>query len=127
MRPILLLSLVGALSAPAAAGDVTIDFGFRTGRGVAIGFGYSNAKARRHRVVHQRWIPGHYETVAKQVWVAGVCEQVWQPAVYGWSRDRCGRRIRVLVRPAGYVTVQRPGRWQTVQETVWVPGHYERC
>jgi hypothetical protein len=126
MRPILLLSLVGALSVPAAAGDISIDFGFRNGHGVSIGFGYTNAH-RRAVVVRQKWIPGHYETVSKDVWVPEVREQVWQPAQYGWSRDRCGRRIRVLVRPAGYVTVVHPGRWKCIQETVWVPGHYERC
>jgi hypothetical protein len=128
MRPILLLSLVGALSAPASAGDISVDFGFRSGKGIAIAFGFSN----RHRheappVVVQKWVPGHYATVSKRVWVAGVCEQVWQPAVYGWSYDRCGRRVQVLVRPAGYVTVERPGHYETVQQTVWVAGHYQRC
>lgn len=127
MRPILLLSLVGAISAPAAAGDISIDFGFRSNRGVAIAFGYRDGHRRPAPVVHRRWVPGHYETVSKQVWVPGTCEQVWQPAQYEWRYDHCGRRIRVLVRPAGYVTVERPGYWQTVQQTVWVAGHYVRC
>jgi hypothetical protein len=35
--------------------------------------------------------------------------------------------MRVLVRPAGYVTVHTPGRYETVCEQVWVPGRYVRC
>ena len=128
MRPILLLSLVGALSAPAAAGDISFGFGFREGKGVSVAFGYSEHKHRRHApVVHRKWVPGHYETVHRQVWVPGACEQVWQPAQYEWRYDHCGRRVRVLVREAGYVTVERPGHYETVCEQVWVPGRYVRC
>jgi len=130
MRPILLLSLVGALSAPAVAGDISIGFGYTDGHGFRIGFGYTDRHDHRHvqrEVVHRKWVAGHYETVERRVWVPGVRETVWQPAEYGWSRDRCGRRIRVLVRPAGYVVVQRPGYFRTVCEQVWVPGHYVRC
>ncbi|MCK6462126.1 MAG: hypothetical protein L6Q95_19760 [Planctomycetes bacterium] len=131
MKPILLLSLVGALAAPAAAGDVSIGFGYSEGHGVSIGFGYREKHrhhdhGRRH-VEHRKWVPGHYETVHRQVYVPGWCEQVWQPAEYRWTRDHCGRRVRVLVRPAGYVTVERPGYYKTVCEQVWVPGRYVRC
>jgi hypothetical protein len=121
MRSILLLSLVGALSAPAAAGDISFGFGYRDGgrQGVAVRFGYSNG--------HRQYVPGHYETVRRQVWVAGACEQIWQPAQYGWRHDHCGHRVRYLIRAAGYVTVQRPGHYDTVCEQVWVPGHYVRC
>ena len=128
MRPILLLSLVGALSAPAAAGDVSFGFGFRDGgrHGVSVAFGYSNGHNHR-RHVNQKWVPGHYETVHRQVWVPGACEQVCQPAQYEWRHDHCGHRVRVLVRQAGYVTVQRPGHYDTVCEQVWVPGRYVRC
>lgn len=128
MKPILLLSLVGALSAPAAAGDVSFGFGFREGRGVSVAFGYSEHK-HRHRapVVHRKWVPGHYETVERQVYVPGTCEQVWQPAQYEWRYDHCGNRVRVLVRQAGYVHVERPGYYRTVCEQVWVPGRYVRC
>jgi hypothetical protein len=124
MRPILLLSLVGALSAPAAAGDIAFGFGYRDGgrHRISVGFGYSEWGHR-----HRTWVPGHYETVSRQVWVPGGCEQVWQPAEYGWRHDHCGRRMRVLVRPAGYVTVHTPGRYETVCEQVWVPGRYVRC
>jgi len=128
MKPILLLSLVGALSVPAAADDFTFGFGYRGGGRISVGFGYSSEHRRvAARVVTRKWVPGHYEAVSRQVWVPGVCEQVWQPAEYGWAYDRCGRRVRVLVHPAGYVTVERPGHWTCVQETVWVAGHYVRC
>jgi len=125
MRSILLLSLVGALSAPAAAGDVTFGFGYRDGgrHGVSVRFGYSDRKHNHHK----KWVPGRYETVHRKVWVAGACEQVWQPAQYAWQVDHCGRRVRVLVRAAGYVTVQRAGHYETVCEQVWVPGRYVRC
>jgi hypothetical protein len=133
MRPILLLSLVGALSAPAAAGDISIGFGYSDGHGISVGFGYRDRDGDHHRghghrhVVNRKWVPGHYETVHRQVYVPGRCEQVWQPAEYRWTRDHCGRRVRVLVRKAGYVTVERPGYYKTVCEQVWVPGQYVRC
>jgi hypothetical protein len=136
MRSILLLSLVGVLSAPAAAGDISIGFGYSDGRGISIGVGYRDRDddhrhhGHRHahrEVVHRKWVAGHYETVHRKVWVPGTCEQVWQPAVYRHARDHCGRRVRVLVRPAGYVAVQRPGHYTTVCEQVWVPGRYVRC
>jgi hypothetical protein len=120
MRSILLLSLVGALAAPAAAGDIDFSFGFHKGgrHAVSVTFGHRS---------HHRYVPGHYETVTKEVWVAGGCETVWQPAQWGWRRDRCGHRVRYLIRPAGYVQVHTPGRWECVKETVWVPGRYVRC
>jgi hypothetical protein len=129
MRPILLLSLVGALSAPAAAGDVTFGFGYRDGGGVSVAFGYSDHKHkhRQYGHAHRKWVPGHYETVHRQVWVPGTCEQVWQPAEYRWQTDHCGHRVRVCVRQAGYVTVERPGYYKTVCDQVWVPGRYVRC
>lgn len=125
MRSILLLTVLGALAVPAAADDITFGFGYRNGGRWSVGFGYSNGNHRR--VVNQKWVPGHYEVVSRDVWVPGVCEQVWQPAQYGWACDRYGRRVQVLVRAAGYVTVQRPGHYRCVQETVWVAGHYVRC
>jgi hypothetical protein len=134
MRSILFLSLVGVLSAPAAAGDISIGFGYSDGRGLSIGVGYRDRDGdHRHHghrhveVVHRKWVPGHYETVHRQVYVPGTCEQVWQPAEYRWTRDHCGRRVRVLVRAAGYVTVERPGYYTTVCEQVWIPGRYVRC
>jgi hypothetical protein len=133
MKPILLLSLVGALAAPAAAGDISIGFGYSEGRGVSIGFGYRDDKKHRHndhghrKVEHRKWVPGHYETVHRKVFVPGRCEQVYRPAEYRWTHDHCGRRVRVLVRAAGYVTVERPGHYETVCEQVWVPGRYVRC
>jgi len=125
MRSILLLTVLGALAVPAAADDITFGFGYRNGGRWSVGFGYSNGHNRRG--VNQKWAPGHYEVVSREVWVPGVCEQVWQPAQYGWAYDHCGRRVQALVRAAGYVTVERPGHYQCVQETVWVPGHYVRC
>ena len=127
MRPILLLSLVGALAAPAAADDITFGFGYGNGGRWSVGFGYSNSHRHHVERVHRTWVAGHYETVHRQVYVPGCRETVWQPAQYAWQYDHCGHRVRVLVREAGYVTVQKPGYYKTVCEQVWVPGHYERC
>jgi hypothetical protein len=127
MKPILLLSLVGALAAPAAAGDVSFGFGFGHGKGgnrVTLAFGYQSNGHRHHDRV---WVPGHYDTVVKKVWVTGSFQRVWQPARFGWRRDHCGHRVRVLLRPAGYVMVQTAGHWENVTERVWVPGRYVSC
>jgi hypothetical protein len=39
----------------------------------------------------RRWVPGHYETICRPVYVAGCEERTWVPAAYGWVRDRYGR------------------------------------
>jgi hypothetical protein len=125
MKPILLLSLMGALAAPAAAGDVSFGFGFghgHRGNRISVAIGYNG-----HRHHDRVWVPGHYETVVKKVWVSGGCERVWQPAQYGWRYDHCGRRVQVLLRPAGYVTVHSAGHWERVTERVWVPGRHVAC
>lgn len=133
MKPLMLLTLMGALAAPAAAGDLSLDFGFRHsrhGKGIAISVGYrSGHRAQRHHRRHHHhdrceYVPGHYEFVQKKVWVAGGLRKEWRPARWGWRYDACGRRVRVLVRPAGYVMVHVPGHWDYVQERVWVSGRY---
>lgn len=131
MKPLMLLTLMGALAAPAAAGDLSIDFGFRHarhGNGISIAVGYRNGhrvERNRHRHNdHCQYVPGHYEVVQKQVWVPGGLRKEYRPARWGWRYDACGRRVRVLVRPAGYVMVQVPGHWDYVQERIWVAGYY---
>ena len=53
-------------------------------------------RGRQHR---QRavWIPGHYQ-------------RVYRPAEFRWT-FRCGQRIRICVRSAGYERIWVPGRW----------------
>jgi hypothetical protein len=130
MRSILLLPLVGALAVPAAA-DWT-----PTMSGHVVGFGFNYPLKDRHHTsswrrrdragcASRRWAPAHYATVSRDVWVPASCEQVWRPAQWGWTY-RSGRRVRSLVRPAGYVTVHSPGHYECVQTRVWVPGRYER-
>jgi hypothetical protein len=133
MRSILLLSLLGALAAPASAdwtptmsGNV-IGFGFRyrdRDKGISVGVGYRDGYRNGYRHRHRHWVPGHYDVVTRRVWVPGAHETVWQPAEWGWRHDACGGHVRYLVRPAGYVTIHHPGHWDYVQERVWVPGHY---
>ena len=68
---------------------------------------------RSHRIVETcRYIPGHHEDRARQVWIEGYTKRVQVPAKYREYRDACGRLHRELVRHA-YV------------RNVWVPGHHE--
>jgi hypothetical protein len=78
-----------------------------------------------HRHRYRRvWVPGHYEIVHRKVWVPGYTHKVWRPAKYGYRRDRCGFRVRYLVRPAYWQTVYVPGHWDHQTQKVWRPGHY---
>jgi hypothetical protein len=68
------------------------------------------------------WIPGHYETVSRPVWVEPCAEQVWVPAVYEWRYHGCGRRYRECARPGRFERVCRPGRYEVRAVQVWVEG-----
>jgi len=70
-------------------------------------------------------VPGHYETVQSKVWVPAYTRKVRRPARYGYRRDRCGHRIRYIVRPAHWKTVRVAGHWDYRSQTVWRPGRYE--
>lgn len=143
MKPLALASLL-ALAAPAVdAGDV----GFRIGIGiqhkgvnVRVGVGNTGPRAKhapapaprpkvryrrhRHHRHHRVWVPGHYEVVQTKVWVPAYTRKVWRPAQYGHRRDRCGFRVRYLVRPGYWETIYVPGHWDYRSQKVWRPGHY---
>ena len=132
MKPLLIASLLAVAAPTASAGDVDFHFGFRNGN-VRIGVGVRKDEHRRGRhhgrrpveVCERTWVRGHYDTVEKRVWIPGCRERVWQPAEYRIRRDRCGHRVRVLVRRAGYRVIETPGRWETHCERIWHPGHWE--
>ena len=144
MKPLLIASLL-ALAAPAAdAGDVKVRFGFGYSKhdGLRIGVGIRKDKHRHHRHYrhdrhnrhhrhhrrihhhHRRWVPGHYETVVVRHWVPGHYERVYEPVRYGYRRDRCGTRVRYVVRHGYHRKVWVPGRYVERHERVWRPGHY---
>lgn len=67
------------------------------------------------------WVPGHYETVYRQVWIDGCTERVWTPPVYEWQYH--GRNpYRTCVRGGRFEFVRRNGRFETRPAQVWVEG-----
>lgn len=79
--------------------------------------GYSHAPRRV-------WVPGHYETRCEQVFVPGCTERVWVEPVFELRLGACHTWIRVEVAPGHWRTVQHPGRYETREVRVWIPGHY---
>ena len=68
------------------------------------------------------WMPGHYETVYRPVWIEGCVDRVWVPPVYRWEYHGCGRPVRVCVCGGHFEMVRRPGRYESRAVTVWVDG-----
>ena len=68
------------------------------------------------------WIPAHYETIVDRVWIGGSEQRVWEPALYDWRRDACGRPFQVCVRPGSWRNVCTPGHFEERSRQVWCPG-----
>ena len=68
------------------------------------------------------WIPGHYETVYRQVWIEGCVERVWMPPVYERQYYGCNRPYRACVRGGGFQVVRGNGHFETRPVQVWVEG-----
>jgi len=79
----------------------------------------------RRESARQVWVPGHYETVQRRVWVPGARRQVWVPPVYETRYDWLGHPYQVLVAPGHHVTVQDPGHWVYRDERVWREPRWE--
>jgi hypothetical protein len=112
-----------ALAAGAAeAQGFGLTFKKDLGHGAAIHFTLGDycKPAPHRRSVH--WVPGHYETVERDVWVPGTCEKVWIEPCYETRYDACGRPYRVLVKPGHWTTVETPGHFETRCVQVWVEG-----
>ena len=71
-----------------------------------------------------RWVPGHYETVCRPVYVEGCEDRVWAPARYGWMRDRYGRTFWGCIEPGRFVVTRRPGHYENRDVRVWVEGSW---
>jgi hypothetical protein len=132
MFPLMKLSIVSvvlaAVLAPAARAD---GFGFEvTKHGkhgsfeFRIGGGDERARPPQApvRPPPSDWIPGHYETVVESVWVEGAEQRVWEPALFEWRRDACGRSFQVCVRAGFWRNVCTPGRFEQRPRQVWCPG-----
>jgi|RhiMethySRZTD1v2_1073278.scaffolds.fasta_scaffold1926267_1 hypothetical protein len=124
-KPVLTLALV-ALLAPASFADgfgVAFTRLFHHG---AVSVGYSTGPFWNPSCVEpcppRRWVPGHYETICRPVYVAGCEERTWVPARYGWVRDRYGRTFWACVQPGHFEVIRRPGRYENREVRVWVEG-----
>jgi hypothetical protein len=73
----------------------------------------------------RRWVPGHYETVIRPVYVAGCDERIWVPAEYAWVQTRWGRPVWACRNPGHYEVVRRPGRYENREVRVWVEGSWQ--
>lgn len=84
---------------------------------------------RHHHQTQRRWVPGHYVNEQVRRWVEGYYENVHVPAQYRTETyyGSCGTLFtrQVLVAPARYERVWRPGYWTVDTENRWVPGHWE--
>ncbi|MEO6708084.1 MAG: hypothetical protein ABI054_02400 [Planctomycetota bacterium] len=142
-RPLALLALplVLAFSAPSAqAQKLSIGFGkhghhgsINVSAGIRFGAPACNPPiycAPVHCAPQPVWVPGHYQNVERRVYVPGCTRQVYVPALYQDRvfRDYCGNTHveRVMTCPATWQTVQDPGRWECVNERVWIEGGWTR-
>jgi hypothetical protein len=114
--------------APAArAQEVSLRLGTSNKHGtfaLEIGRG-SSVRCEPHPAPARLWVPGRYETRCERVWVPGCERREWVPPRYEWVVEHCGIRRCVLVREGYWRVVQEPGRYETREVRVWVPGRWE--
>jgi len=67
------------------------------------------------------WVPGHFESVSRRVYVPGPVRREWVEPVFEWRFDLCGARF-VCARDGYWRTVQLPGHYEVRCERVWRPG-----
>src|SRR5262245_20543018 len=142
LRPACLLAFA-LLAAPAAhAGDLSLGLvvGGEHGRvelsygNRGCGYGYGRPAVVRGCALHRScyptrvFVPAHYATVERRVWVPPAREKVWVDAVYETRYGHCGRPYRVLVCAGRWTVRVLPGHYETRCEQVFIPGAYEtRC
>lgn len=127
--PIFSLALVPVLASASFADGFGISF-TKSGKHGSLSLGYSTgpvfAGSCEPRVVPPAWpgvwVPGHYETVYRQVWVDDGYERVWVEPVYRWRSYGCGRPVRVRAGGGYYERVYRSGRFEARPVRTWVPG-----
>ena len=124
---ILVVTLVAIGAAPVAAAADEIRFGFG-GRGArpedhrGVEAGHRHGPRHDHRFC--QYVPGHYEVRTVQVWVPETFREEYVPPVYQTYRDRYGRYVTVMVRPACTNRVYVPGYYDYQTQQVWVPGYW---
>ena len=141
LRPLLPLALALGAAAPAHAGDLSLGVvlgghhggvqlsygeghGYHGGRGPVVA-GYA---PRAYCPPARVFVPGHYATVEREVWVPAFREKVWVEPVYTTRYDPCGRPLRVLACDGRWTVRVVPGHYERRCERVWVPAGYEaRC
>jgi hypothetical protein len=74
--------------------------------------------------VERTWVPGRWETRTEQVWVQGAERRVWVEPLYETTRDPAGNETRVLLKEGHWRIVRDPGRYETREVQVWIPGRY---
>lgn len=117
-----------ALAGDSQAQGFGLTFKKDLGHGSAIQVSLGNycKPAPVRRLIHSgHWVPGHYETVERQVWIPGTCEKLWIEPCYETRYDSCGRPYRVLVAAGHWTTVETPGHYEIRCVQVWVEGCWE--
>ncbi len=79
---------------------------------------------RAHYVQARAWVPGHYATERRDVWVPARTESVWVEPVFDVRCDSRGVSVRILLREGHYRDVYHPGHYASRSVQVWVPGHW---
>jgi hypothetical protein len=123
--PVLSLALTALLAPTSAADGFGIAFTKRGSHG-SLSLGFSTGAlfggGCDARPAPACWMPGHYETVIRPVWVDGCVERVWVPPLYRWEYHGCGRPVRVCVRGGHFEMIRRPGRYESRAVSIWVDG-----
>jgi hypothetical protein len=130
--PILSLALA-AILAPASFAD---GFGFAWTHRIkhsALSFVYSSGPVFSdgwtpgfaRRCAPEYWVPGHYETVCRQVWVEGCARTAWVEPIYAWRSDGCGRPCNVCIASGHYAIVRQSGHFETRRFQVWIEGRWQ--
>ena len=148
MRPLLAALVVASVAPATQAGDLQLGAQYAGGKGkvtIQVGHGYGKglvlgSKHRAHRqrrvaaqscdlhrrcIPQKQYVPGHYETVERKVWVPESKQKVWIPACYETRYDPCGLPYQVMVSPGRWDVVCTPGYFETRCEQVWVPGCFK--
>ncbi len=137
---VLTLGAFAGAAAPLHAGDLSLGLvlGNERGRlelslGDDDGYGYKHrgrlvVGCESKRRCHPVFVPGHYETVERRVWIPETKEKIWVEPIYETRYDSCGRPYRVLVCDGTWRVVVHPGHYETRCERVYVDGGWaDRC
>jgi len=128
--PVAIVILVASSSAQAQG---SFGFGFtKFGKHSAVSVGFNSGFYPRHGggvvvvdpLPGRCWVPGHFETVCREVFVPGCERRVYVDPVYDTCTDPCGNVTRTIIREGYFKVVRDAGHFETVCSQVWVPGFY---